>query len=41
MPRNNKIEIKSTKKANTVKKGRNDPDSSDSDTEYSDVSDEY
>lgn len=39
MPRNNKIEIKSSKK--NYKKGRNDPDSSDSETEYSDVSDEY
>jgi len=39
MPRNNKIEIKSNKK--NYKKGRNDPDSSDSETEYSDVSDEY
>ncbi len=39
MPRNNKIEIKSSKK--NYKKGRNDPDSSDSETEYSDVSDDY
>lgn len=39
MPRNNKIEIKSSKK--NCKKGRNDPDSSDSETDYSDISDEY
>lgn len=39
MPRNNKIEVKTSKK--NYKKGRNDPDSSDSETEYSDVSDEY
>ncbi len=45
MPRNHKIEIaknsKKSEKKNNLKKGRNDPDSSDSETEYSDVSDEY
>lgn len=42
MPRNNKIEILKPKNSKKVlKKGRNDPDSSDSDTEYSEVSDEY